>query len=206
MLSGWSETITVKNRARKWIIAGHEEILPAFPFKIVAANYDGGSEFINYELYDFSKMHKYQMTRSRPYKKNDNAHIEQRNYDIVRRHAFRFRYEGEEVQNILNALWYWVNLRKNYLVPCKKRIGHTKTKSGRTRGVYDKPKTPYRRCLESSAVSDRDKERMTKTYRRLNDAHITREINRLQHELLRRTEDNVVIELTSRAIELVKAA
>jgi len=205
-LIGWTETITVKNRARKHIIEGHEIILPAFPYKIIAINYDGGSEFINYDMVDYSKMQDYEMTRSRPYHKNDNAHVEQRNYEIVRKHAFRFRYEGQSTQNILNALWYWVNLRKNYLVPCRKCIGHTKTKSGRTRGIYDEPKTPYRRCLESEHISSRAKARLTKTYERLNDALVTRKINELQHELLRRTEDDTVIELVEEAIRLAKAA
>jgi hypothetical protein len=206
VLTGWTETITVKNKARKWIIEGHDDILPAFPFDVIAANYDGGSEFINYEMFDYAVLHNYQMTRSRPYHKNDNAHVEQRNYDIVRKHAFRFRYEGEHAQNILNSLWYWVNLRKNYLVPCRKCIGHTKTKSGRTRGIYDKPKTPYRRCMESDSVSTEAKAELTKNYKRLNDAHVTREINRLQHELLKRTDDEAVLELVDRAIRLAKAA
>lgn len=204
--SGWTETITIKNRARRWIIAGHEEILGAFPFKVIAINYDGGSEFINYQMLDYAKMHHYQMTRSRPYHSNDNAHIEQRNYSVVRKHAFRFRYEGKPAQDILNALWYWVGLRKNYLVPCRKCIGHTKTRSGRTRGIYDKPLTPYQRCLASGVLSDKSKERLAATFARLNDARITREINRLQHELLLHTSDSTVLELVQRAIDDAKVA
>jgi hypothetical protein len=204
--TGWTETITIKNKARKWIIEGHEEILPAFPFSVRAINYDSGSEFINYEVFDWNQYQDYQMTRSRPYHKNDNAHIEQRNASIVRKHAFRFRYEGQVMQNILNRLWYWVNLRKNYLVPCVKCIGHTKTASGRTRGIYDFPKTPYRRAMESEEVSTHSKECLTKTYARLNDARVTREINRLQHELLEHTCDSSVIELVDEAIKLAKAA
>jgi hypothetical protein len=204
--TGWSETITIKNKARRWIIEGHEEILPAFPFPIRAINYDSGSEFINYELFDWNCYHHYQMTRSRPYHKNDNAHIEQRNASIVRKHAFRFRYEGQAVQRILNALWYWVNLRKNYLVPCVKCTGHTKTRSGRTRGIYDAPKTPYHRCMESEELSDGAKRQLEKTYARLNDARVTREINRLQHKLLEHTTDSSVIELVEEAVKLAKAA
>jgi hypothetical protein len=204
--TGWSETVTIKNKARKWIIEGHEEIMPAFPFSVIAINYDSGSEFINYEVFDWNHYHHYHMTRSRPYHKNDNAHIEQRNASIVRKHAFRFRYEGQTVKDILNALWYWVNLRKNYLVPCVKCTGHTKTRSGRTRGIYDSPKTPYHRAMESEMVSDTAKEQMAKTYARLNDARVTREINQLQHELLEHTADNSVIELVNEATKLAKAA
>jgi hypothetical protein len=204
--TGWTETITIKNRARKWIVEGHEEILPSFPFEVIACNYDGGSEFINYEMVDYACLHNYQMTRSRPYHSNDNAHVEQRNYSVVRKHAFRFRYEGKTSQDILNALWYWVGLRKNYLVPCRKCIGHTKTRSGRTRGIYDEPKTPYQRCLQSATVQAETKEKLSRTFVRLNDARITREINQLQQKLLLRTDDEAVLELVQHAIEDAKAA
>jgi hypothetical protein len=204
--TGWTETITIKNRARKWIIEGHEEILPAFPFEVITCNYDGGSEFINYAMVDYAVLQNYQMTRSRPYHSNDNAHVEQRNYSVVRKYAFRFRYEGKTTQDILNALWYWVGLRKNYLVPCRKCIGHTKTRSGRTRGIYDRPKTPYQRCLESGVLSAEAKEQLTKTFARLNDARITREINQLQQKLLLRIDDEAVLELVQHAIKDAKAA
>jgi hypothetical protein len=203
VLIGWSETITIKNRARRWIVEGHEEILPAFPFTVIAANYDGGSEFINYALFNYSVMHNYQMTRSRPYHSNDNAHVEQRNYDIVRRHAFRYRYEGEDALNTLNSLWYWVNLRKNYLVPTRKCIGHTKTKSGRTRGIYDKPRTPYKRVLESDSVPKEKKDELTRTFEGLNDANITRRINELQLHLLTLVSDKDLLGFVD---EMVKAA
>lgn len=206
VVMGWTETITIKNRARKWIVEGHDVILPSFPFAIKAANYDGGSEFINYELFDYAALHNYQMTRSRPYHSNDNAHVEQRNGDIVRRHAFRYRYEGEEALHVLNQLWYWVNLRKNYLVPVKKCTGHTKTRSGRTRGIYDKPKTPYRRVMECKAISKATKTRLEKTYLSLNDAKITRKINELQLTLISLISDEELLAYVEEVVEDVKAA
>ena len=74
--SGQTSTCSIKGRARKWIIEGHDRIFQLMPFKVVAVNYDGGSEFINYEMIDYSALHNYQMTRSRPYHKNDNCHVE----------------------------------------------------------------------------------------------------------------------------------
>jgi hypothetical protein len=206
VLMGWTETITIKNRARRWIIEGHDAILPSFPFPVKAANYDGGSEFINYELLDYAALHNYQMTRSRPYHSNDNAHVEQRNADIVRRHAFRYRYEGEDALTVLNQLWYWVNLRKNYLVPVKKCIGHTKASSGRTRGIYDKPKTPYRRVMECKAVPEATKARLEDTYTGLNDARITRRINELQLALISLIHDEGLLDYVEEVVEGVKAA
>jgi len=204
--TGWTETVTVKNRAKKWIVQGHDEILESFPFKVIAVNYDGGSEFINREMINYAKMHDYQMTRSRPYHSNDNAHIEQKNGAIVRKYAFRFRYEGKTTQDILNALWYWVNLRKNYLVPTRKCIGHTKTNSGRTHGVYDKPKTPYRRVMESMAVSAHSKVAITRIYKGLNDAKITRQINQLQQVLIEHIRDPDMIGYINEVVKAAKAA
>ena len=107
---------------------------------------------------------------------------------------------------LLNELWYWVGLRKNFLMPTRKRIGHTTTKSGRTRGVYDKPKTPYRRLMESQFVTKATKKELTKVYQSLNDAEITKAINRLQLELLELVTDKNLLEYISEVIEALQVA
>lgn len=206
VLVGWTETITVQNKAARWIKEGHEEIIPAFPFEVIAANYDGGSEFINREMVDFSSLMNYQMTRSRPYHSNDNAHVEQRNGDIVRRYAFRYRYEGKEALACLNGLWYWVNLRKNYLVPTRKCIGHVKTRSGRTRGIYDSPQTPYQRVMASEYVPESRKAALKRTFKGLNDAHVNRRINELQQQLLGLLTDKDMVEFVNEAVAAIIAA
>lgn len=183
-VSGWTETISIKSRASCFVKAGHEELLPRFPFPIRGVNYDGGSEFINREMIDYAALQHYQMTRSRPYHANDNAHVEQKNADIVRRHAFRYRYNGDTALAVLNELWYWVNLRKNYLVPTKKCIGHTKTKSGRTRGVYDRPRTPAKRLLNYDCVDADTKAYLQRMMNELSDAEITQNILNCQEQLL----------------------
>lgn len=183
-VSGWTETISIKSRASCFVKAGHEELLPRFPFPILGVNYDGGSEFINREMIDYAALQHYQMTRSRPYHSNDNAHVEQKNADIVRRHAFRYRYNGDNAMSVLNELWYWVNLRKNYLVPTKKCIGHTKTKSGRTRGIYDSPKTPVKRILDYDCVDVDTKKDLQMMLDELSDAEITQNILNCQEQLL----------------------
>jgi hypothetical protein len=206
VVMGWTETVTIKNKARKWIVEGHDAILGDFPYPVLGINYDGGTEFINYEMFNYAQMHNYLMTRSRPYHSNDNAHVEQKNYDIVRKYAFRYRYEGEVALNLLNQLWYWVNLRKNYLIPTRKCIGHTKTKSGRTRGVYDKPKTPYQRVMDCKEISKKKKAELEKKYKSLNDAHITRQINELQHRLLAVVVDEDMIEFINEMAQAAKVA
>jgi len=206
VVSGWSETVSIKNKARRWVVEAHDEILDAYPYKIRGANYDGGSEFINHEMFNYSILYDFTMSRSRPYHSNDNAHVEQRNADIVRRHAFRYRYEGERALGLLNQLWYWVNLKKNYLVPCKKCIGHTKSRSGRTRGIYDRPKTPYQRVLDSGILCKEKKSKLAKIFGGLNDAHITRKINGLQQGLLELISDKDTVEFINEKVNKALAA
>ena len=203
--TGWTETTTVINKASIHIREGHEEILPRFPFRILGVNYDGGSEFINETMIDYAKMQNYIMTRSRPYHSNDNAHVEQKNGDIVRKNAFRNRYEGEEALKILNELWEWVNLQKNYLIPTKKIIGHTKTKSGRTRGVYDKPKTPAQRVLECDCVAEDIKDKIRKTLNYLDDAYVVKRILQLQDKLLTLSCEGNLLELVKEVQEMIAA-
>ena len=78
---------------------------------------DNGSEFINYDLVAWCEARNIAMTRARPYKSNDNAHVEQKNGAVVRREAFRYRYGTPAEMGLLNELWHLVNLRKNHLLP-----------------------------------------------------------------------------------------
>ena len=203
--SGWTETITVINKASVHIKEGHEKILPRFPFLILGVNYDGGSEFINRTMIDYAQMQHYIMTRSRPYHSNDNSHFKQKNGDIVRKYAFRNRYEGEKALKILNELWEWVNLQKNYLIPTKKVIGHTKTRSGRTRGIYDKPKTPAQRVLECECVADDIKDEIRKTLSYLDDAYVVKRILDLQDKLLTLSCEGNLLELVKEVQEMIAA-
>ena len=206
VVSGWTETISIRSRASCFVKAGHEELLPRFPFPILGVNYDGGSEFINQTMIDYAQLQHYQMTRSRPYHSNDNAHVEQKNADVVRRYAFRYRYNGDEAMALLNDLWFWVNTRKNYLIPTKKCIGHKKTKSGRTAGVYDKPATPAKRLLSCNCVSDEDKKELSKLMSELNDAEITKYIYQLQEKLLTLALDSHLVEYIKQEIQQVVSA
>jgi hypothetical protein len=92
-------------------------------------------------------------TRSRPYKKNDQATIESKNNHLVRKYGFYYRYDTTEERAVLNRLWRLVDDRLNYLTPTKKPIDYTSTSDGRRRRIYDKPKAPLDRLLEASTLS-----------------------------------------------------
>lgn len=187
-VSGYTVLTTVKNKAFVHIGAGMDRIVDQMPVPVAEVHVDNGSEFINWGLIDWAKGHDIAMSRSRPYKKNDNAHVEQRNGDWVRRHAFRYRYETATELQLLNQLWPLVMARKNHLLPCVKAIGWTTTSAGRKKRVYDKPKTPYRRLVDSGVLDPATRARLAAEHDRLNPADLARRITDIQNQLIRLAE------------------
>ncbi|MFC7752050.1 hypothetical protein [Tsukamurella soli] len=122
-------------------------------------------------------------TRSRPYKKNDQATIESKNNHLVRRYAFHFRYDSSDERVLLNRLWKLVGDRLNYLTPTIKPVDYASTRSGRRRRVYDKPRTPFDRLLASRVLSPAQEAELTAYRDSLNPAHLAREIHELQIRL-----------------------
>ena len=129
------------------------------------------------------------MTRARAHTSNDNAHVEQKNGDIVRRSAFRYRYDTAEELALLNELWGYVNLRKNFFLPTKKADGWRTTKAGRNTRTYDDPKTPYQRVTDSGVLAQEQALRLQALHTQTNPAELTRNINRIQRALIASAKD-----------------
>lgn len=182
--TGWTMLRTVKNKAFLHIHHGLNWLYDTSPIPIAGIDCDNGSEFLNWSVVAWCDAHHITMTRGRPYHSNDNAHIEQRNGDWVRKHAFRYRYETDTELALLNDLWAAVMLRKNFLLPCVKAIGWTTTNSGRKKRVYDKPRTPYQRLIDTGALDQPTAERLAALHADLNPASLTRKINTLQNKLI----------------------
>jgi len=109
------------------------------------------------------------LSRSRPYKKNDNAHVEQKNGDKVRKLVGYFRYESEEEVSLLNEIYSKADLLDNFFIASFKLKNKVKNDKGKTiKKEYEKPKTPYQRLLESNTVSEKTKSQLKKTYESLN--------------------------------------
>lgn len=143
--SQWTESYCVLNKSEYEVLSALNAILSRLPFKVLSINSDNGSEFINWELLRYCKSNNIQFTRTRPYKKDDNAYIEQKNWSNVRKLIGWDRYEGIKSQDLLNSLYY-ENLRIffNLFMPSVKLIKTQKIGS-RYKKVYDMPKTPLSR-------------------------------------------------------------
>jgi len=180
--TAWTETEAVRNRSQMYVFDGLEKALARFPFAICGIDSDNGSEFINNHLFRYCGNKGIMFTRSRPYRKNDNCFVEQKNYSIVRRAVGYRRYDTPSELETLNALYAVLRLYTNYFQPSMKLI--EKTRSGsKVRKKYDKAKTPYRRVLESDGVPEAAKEELKTAYVTLNPVRLGREIDQLQDRL-----------------------
>jgi len=123
MVTGWVFTTAIRNNARVHIIAALDRAVATIPFPIVGLDCDNGSEFINHDVVVWAGQREIFVTRSRPYRKNDQATIESKNNHLVRRYGFHWRYDTVEALTLLNRLWPLVNDRFNYFTPTKKPTG-----------------------------------------------------------------------------------
>src|SRR5664280_2426327 len=132
-------------------------------------------------------------TRAWAHTSNDNAHVEQKNGDIVRKSAFRYRYDTPDELALLNELWGYVNLRKNLFLPTRKANGWRSTKAGRNTRTYDEPKTPYQRLTEEAGfLGEETEHRLQELYAQTNPADLTRNINRIQQALIVSAKDKTI--------------
>jgi hypothetical protein len=168
--TGWTENRAVWNKGAFGIVEQIKNIEKSIPFELLGFDCDNGSEFLNYHLlrYFTENGKNTKFTRSRPNKKNDNAHVEQKNWTQVR-HLFGYdRLNIEELVEPMNDLYSkeW-SLYNNFFRPSQKLMKKTKINSKYIR-KYDIPKTPYMRVIESDYVSDKEKEKLKQIFDKLN--------------------------------------
>ena len=189
MRLGWVFTRTVRNNAHTHILGALKAGINEIPYEVTGLDFDNGSEFLNKAVIKWAAEQEIFFTRSRPYKKNDQATIESKNNHLVRKYGFYYRYDTDAERTLLNRLWKLVNDRLNYLTPTIKPIGYGSSRDGQRRRLYDTPKTPLDRLLAGGVLSPAQESELL-TYRdSLNPAAIARQITDLQASLLRLAKD-----------------
>lgn len=179
----WTETMAVKNKAQVWVFAALKKVRKNLPFPLLGLDSDNGGEFINTQLERYCRDQKLTFTRSRPYRKNDNCFVEQKNYSVVRRAVGYGRFDTDQQLQLLNELYAQLRLYTNFFLPTMKLVAKERVGS-RVKKRYDKAQTPFQRVLAAPQVSKADKQRLKETYSRLNPAALKRKIDRLQQRLL----------------------
>jgi len=202
LVSGWTENASIRNNASKWIVQAVGDLQAMFPFPLRVFDSDNGSEFINHDVADWLQERDIAQTRSRPYKKNDQATVESKNNHIVRKHAFHWRYDTPEELALLDALWPLVAMRLNFFTPTKKPVGYATTVDGRRKRLYDKPKTPWQRVLDSGLLDDEQTLAVQARIAGVNPADLTRQINAIQLRLIELSRDKTDAMTASRHLDM----
>jgi ribosomal protein L32 len=145
----WVETRAVLGKGQEGVRRAMEAIRQALPFRLLGIDSDNGSEFINAHLYRYCQALEIQFTRGRPYKKDDNAHIEQKNWTHVRRLLGYQRYDSPTALEALNDLYgHDLRLFQNLFLPSVKLRRKIRVGS-KLKRVYDAPQTPFQRVCAS---------------------------------------------------------
>ena len=153
------------------------------PFRLSGLDPDSGSEFINLVLYRWCQEHQIELTRSRPYHKNDNAHIEQKNGAITRKFLGYARIDTEEQIVLAHQLVTGpLRLYVNFFQPSM-QLQHKARVGARYKRIYDQPQTPYQRVLAHPAVSDEVKANLTELYNTLNPLLLKQQIDTLVRQI-----------------------
>ena len=180
--SGWIESIALFAREQSLVVAGLEAIDRQLPMKIRAINSDNDSAFINDNLIDYCKLKDIVLTRSRPYRKNDQAWIEQKNGSVIRRFVGYERFSGPVANQILAKLYALVRLYVNYFQPSFKLVDKTQT-GAKVSKRYDKPDTPCDRLLACPNLASEVKEKLLTTRSELDPLGLLHQIRNAQSAL-----------------------
>lgn len=171
--SGWTENRACPNKSAESIKDSIELIEEKLPFKLIGFSSDNGTEFLNQLVQDY--LTEAEVTRGRPYKKNDNAHVEQKNFTHVR-NLFGYQRLSGEIK-LMNEIYELAGQLKNFYVPClklkkKERVGSQIKKK------YDPPKTPYQRLLDSKQLTMKQEEELKKRKAGLNPFKIKSQLDK----------------------------
>ncbi len=178
LYSGWTKNRALWRKEASSVVAVLEQVEGEFPFTLLGWATDNGTEFLNEKVYHYftKRSNPVEPVRRRAYKKNDNAHVEQKNWTHVRELFGYERFENFHMVQMMNEIYkkYW-NPLWNYFTPVmklksKERIG------GKIKKTYDIPKTPAQRILDYEYTSDQTKGQIDREYKSINPFQLKEEL------------------------------
>ena len=182
--TGWVECQAVWGKGQDRVGGAVHEVVKLLPFPLVGLDSDNGSEFINQHLFAYCKRKEITFTRSRPYRKNDSAHVEQKNWSVVRRLIGYGRYTTRESLKLLQRVYSLTRQYINYFQPVMKLRSKTR-RGAKVHKTYDRARTPYQRLLEYDVLSTEDRQTMQRRYEFLNPLRLRNQIDQAVEALLR---------------------
>jgi hypothetical protein len=188
--TGWSERRAVLGRS--WLVMrdAFRHILLHLPFRVREIHSDNGSEFFNYHLLQFwgEAADHIQLSRSRPFHKNDNPFVEQKNSSLIRAYLGHERLDTVAQTRLLNELYDRMGCYYNLFQPImrladKVVLPATEGRPSRVQRRYDRPRTPFDRLCEVDAITDQERERLRTLQTSINPRSLRQEIYALRDAL-----------------------
>lgn len=174
----WVETAAVMGKGQTGVLDAITDIELALPFEMRGLDSDNGSEFLNHHLHTYCQQQGIQFTRSRPYKKDDNAHIEQKNWTHVRKLLGWERYDSHKALEAINDLYRnELRLMMNLFQPSVKLVRKTRVGSRLTRR-YDQPQTPLDRLRASKSAKSKKVAALLELRKQIDPFELARTIER----------------------------
>jgi len=173
----WTENRATWNKGGQGVLGQVKDVEANLPFELLGFDVDNGSEFLCFHLWRYllDRPRPVPLTRSRPYRKNDQAHVEQKNWTHVRQLLGYQRLEQPQLVPLINELYRTWGLLHNFFCPNLKLLSKTR-KGAKTIRKYSPPQTPYQRLLESKHLSPEQKQKLQNRFQQLNPLQLKREI------------------------------
>ena len=191
LCSGWTENRAVWTKTADKIVYQMKDVEDRLPFTLIGIATDNGTEFLNEKVFEYFRNRPVavNMVRRRPYKKNDNAHVEQKNWTHVRQLFGYDRVDDPVLIPLMNEIYraYW-NPLQNFFTPVlklksKERIG------GRVKKNYDDPRSPYKRLIENTYISENEKSKLKDAFHTKNPIYLKKEMDKKLKEFFKLVDD-----------------
>ena len=173
----WTENRAVWNKGARDVLEQVKDLEQRLPFAIAGFDVDNGSEFLTFHLWRYllDRPRPIPLTRSRPYRKNDQAHVEQKNWTQVRQLLGYQRLELPKLLPLINDLYRSWGLLHNFFCPTLKLCSKTR-KGSKTIRKYWPPQTPFQRLLKSKYLTKEHQEKLQAQYEQLNPLRLKEQI------------------------------
>jgi hypothetical protein len=185
IVTDWTEQRAQENRSQHCTLTQIKDVEQSLPFPLRGVDSDNGGEFLNHNLVRYFQVRPKPVlfTRSQPYRKNDNAHIEQRNWTHVRQHFGYQRYDNPAVAPLINLLCKGPlgQLHNHFLPTCK--LQEKRRVAQRIVRIYSDALTPYQRVLKAKEVTDDTKAKLQQLHAQLNPFQLQRDIERQKKQI-----------------------
>jgi hypothetical protein len=187
--TGWLECMPLLRKSAQDVIGGLRVADDLLPFRLQGLDTDCGSEFINYEVLDYCEDNRITFTRARTHRKNDQAHVEEKNGSVVRRLVGYDRYQGFEAWEALAQLYCVLRKYVNFFQPSLKLL-EKERRGAKVLKKYDLAKTPFQRVLLSVHIGQATKDLLTQEYEGLDPVDLLSQMETLQDQLWKHSQNS----------------